>query len=223
MTARAVVVAFAGQKGGVGKTTTALAVACEWFKRGRRVLLVDADPQGSARTFAEVAATAGEAVPTVVSMGAGLHRPGQLPALLASYDVAVIDCPPRMPEVQRSVCAVADLVVLPCGPSAVDAWALAASLELVAAAREVRPELQGVVVLTRKVERTALGSSAREALADCGLPVLKAELGYRVAFQEAPAFGRGVTAYAPSSAAAAEVRALVSELEQHSNTPNRRK
>jgi Mrp family chromosome partitioning ATPase len=49
------ILAFAGQKGGAGKTTTAIATACEWQARGRRVLLVDTDPQGSTRTWADVA------------------------------------------------------------------------------------------------------------------------------------------------------------------------
>ena len=152
----ALVLAVAGQKGGVGKTTTAVEVALELHQRGRRVLLVDADPQGSLRTFADVAAEAGEKVPEVVSMGADLFN--RLPALLA--------------------------------------------------------DIKAAVLITRKAERTSLGQGARDALADCGLPVLGAELGYRVAFQEAPALGRGVTAYAPSSAAATEVRALVDEIEQ---------
>ena len=40
------VIALCGQKGGTGKTTTAIAVAAELYARGQRVLIVDADPQG---------------------------------------------------------------------------------------------------------------------------------------------------------------------------------
>jgi chromosome partitioning protein len=94
-----------------------------------------------------------------------------------------------------------------------DAWALAESLELVEKARVLRPELAAAVMLTKKVARTAMSAGARRALTDCGLPVLATELGYRVTYAEAPAAGRGVTDYAPSSQAAAEVRALVDELE----------
>lgn len=207
------IVAVIGQKGGVGKTTTALAIGAEWHRRGRSVVLVDADPQGSTRTWGDVAAQAGEPAPLVVGMGAGLHKPDQLPALAARYDVAVIDTPPRHGEIMRAALAVADLAVLPCGPQPMDAWALAETLAVVAEVQAIRRELVAVVLLTRVSKRTTLGATAREALADCGLPILRAELGYRVAYAEAPALGRGVTMHAPHDPAADEVRALVDELE----------
>ena len=207
------ILAFAGQKGGAGKTTSAIATACEWQARGRRVLLVDTDPQGSARTWADVAGELGTEIPTVVAMGAGLHRPGQLPALAAQYDVTVIDCPPRLDDVQRAVLMVAHLVVIPCGPSTLDTWAIADSLELVRKAQSLRPELLARVLITRKQPGTVVGRAVRDVLAQSGLAVLSAELAFRVTYQEAPAAGLGPTTYAPESAAANEVRALVDELE----------
>lgn len=205
--------ALCGQKGGSGKTTTAIAIAAEWLVRGRRVLLVDADPQGSARTWGDIAAEAGHPAPTIVAMGVGLHRPDQLPTLVRSYDRTVIDCPPRHGEIQRAALMIADLAVLPCGPGAMDAWALAESLEMVREAQTIRPALRAAVLITRKLPRTTLGVGARDALSSCGLPVLATELGHRVAYVEAPAAGLGVTVYAPTSPAAVEVRALVEEIE----------
>lgn len=207
------IIAFAGQKGGAGKTTGAISVAAEWYARRRRVLLVDTDPQGSARTWAEVATETGAAAPTVVAMGRGLHQPGQLPALSADHDVTVVDCPPRLDDVQRAVLMVANLVLIPCGPSTIDAWSMAESLELVRKAQAMRPELKAAILITRKQPKTTIGQDARKVLEGTGLPVLAAELAYRVIYQEAPAAGQGPTTYAPKSAAAAEVRALVDELE----------
>lgn len=206
------IIALAGQKGGVGKSTLAICLAAEATSRGRRVLLVDADPQGTARTWGAVAAEHGHAAPTIVAMGATMHRPEQLPRVAAAFDLVVIDCPPRAGDVQRAALMVADVAVLPCGPAAPDAWALAATLEVVNEAQVLRPGLRAVVVVTRK-QRTAIGQGAREVLGGGGLPVLRAEVWHRVAYQEALAAGRGASTYAPRGAAALEVRQLLDELD----------
>lgn len=205
------IIAIAGQKGGVGKTTAAISLATEWHDRGRRVLLVDADPQGSTRTWADVAAERGEGIPHVVSMGLNLHK--QLPQIAADYDIVLIDCPPRLSKVQRAAIITSDLVLLPCGPSPVDVWALGATLELVEEARSFRPDLPAAILVTRKQPRTSLGKHIREPLNGHGLPVLRAELSLRVAYAEALLNGSGPSRYAARTAAAKEVAKLADELE----------
>ena len=207
-----VTIALVGQKGGGGKSTVAVSVAAEALARGLRVLLVDADPQGTARTWGAVALEAGHPAPEIVSIGADLHKPGQLPALAPGFDLVVVDCPPRHPEAQRAALMVADLAILPSGPSSPDVWALAESVELVKAVQGVRPKLKAVALVTQKVANTAIGAAVRDAFAGVAMPLLKAELGFRVAYQEAPAAGLGVCQYAPDSEAAREVRALTGEV-----------
>jgi chromosome partitioning protein len=207
------IIAVSGQKGGAGKSTTAVCLAMAAIDRGFTALLVDADPQGTARTWGDVATEAGRKAPSVISMGAQMHKPDQLPRLSGGFDWTIIDCPPRAGDVQRSALMVADLALLPCGPSAADAWGLAGSLELVAEAQIMRPSLLAFVLLTRVQGRTALAKGARAVLTETGFPVLRTELGYRVAFQECLAAGYGVTGYAPKDRSAQEVRALFEELE----------
>jgi chromosome partitioning protein len=206
------IICFAGQKGGAGKTTTALNLGYGWHAEGKHVLMVDADPQGSLMTWSQLASEHQASIPTVIAMGEGLHRPEQLPRLAPHYDHVLIDCPPRHGRLQRAALMVSDLALLPCGPSAVDAWALAETLEMVEEARLLRPQLQAVLLLTRQTAHTTLGRSAREVLETSGLPVLQTELGYRVAYQEAPAAGLGVTAYEPGGKAAREILCLLHEL-----------
>jgi chromosome partitioning protein len=208
------IIALTGQKGGIGKSTTAVCLAALGVERGMRVLLVDADPQGTARTWGEVANEAGLPTPTVVAMGATMHKPGQLPSIAASYDLTVIDCPPRHGDIQRSALMIADVAVLPCGPSAADAWALTGAIDVVNEARTLRDQLRACILITRKQGRTALGKGARDVLESSGLPVLATELGYRIAYQEALAVGRGVTTYAPRDRAASELQSLFDELER---------
>lgn len=218
------IIALTGQKGGIGKSTTAACLAVAAMQRGRKVLLVDADPQGTVRTWGDVAGEGGRSVPTIVAMGATMHRPGQLPEVAAGYDVVVIDCPPRFGDVLRSALMVADIAVLPCGPTAVDAWALAGTLDVVREAQALRADLAACVLVTRKQGRTAQGRGARAVLETSGLTVLETELGYRVAYQEAIAAGQGVTTYAPRDPAAKEIVKLLDELEKvhHGQEASRR-
>lgn len=207
------IISLIGQKGGVGKSTLATCLAAEYHLRGATTLLVDADPQGSVRTWGDVAAEAGQAGPTIVSMGSGLHKPDQLPALAQNFDVTVIDCPPRLGDIQRAAMMVSNLAVLPCGPQPSEVWALAATLEIVEEARMLRPDLVAAIVVTRR-RHTSLGRTIRESLTATGLPVLRSALGLRSDFEEAMGSGMGVTSYAPNGKAADEVRDVLRELEE---------
>lgn len=213
-------IAFLGEKGGAGKSTLAVNVAAELAARGRRVLLVDADPQGTAITWASIAAEAGGTAPTTIALGDNLRA--ALPSAAAGFSDTVIDLPGRASKRAVGALMLSDVAVIPCGPSPADAWALAPTVELVGEAREVRAELRAVLVLNR-ADRTSIGASTREAIAGLGLPVLEASVGDRVAFREALAAGQGVTAYASSSPAAGEIRELVDELEALTRAGRRRK
>jgi chromosome partitioning protein len=207
------IIACASVKGGVGKSTLAVNLATELLRRKSRVLIVDADPQGTARVWSEVAAERKLTSPTVIAMGKDMHRAGQLDQVSASFDVTIIDCPGRDGAVVRAALMLADLVLIPCGASPADAWALQQSLELIEDARILRPALQANVVLTRR-KATTLGKNARADLAACGVPLLKAELSERVAYQIAMGEGRGVTQMSGQADAAREVRSITDEILQ---------
>ena len=206
------IVALAGQKGGSGKTTVSLCIADELHRRGADVLLCDVDPQGTARTWADVAADLDHDTPTTIGMGDGFHE--ELPALSESYDHTIVDCPPGHTPRQRAAMMVSDVVVVPCGPGATDVWAVAETIEVARKAKGVRSDLEVVILVTRKDARTVIGDQAAEALQATELPVLDTTLGFRVDYQEAPSDGVGVTRYNPSGAAADEVKSLVDELEK---------
>jgi chromosome partitioning protein len=199
-------------KGGAGKSTVAVNLAAEFQRRRRRVLLVDADPQGTCRVWAEIAVENGFQPPTVVAMGKELHRPGQLDRFVDAFDVIVIDCPGRDGAIVRAALMVSHIAVIPCGASPADAWALAQTLELLDEARVLRPELVPCVAVTRK-RHTSIGKSARADLAAAGVPVLATELGERVAYQQSMGEGRGVVHLSPTSnPAAREIRSLAEEI-----------
>jgi len=206
------IIAISGQKGGVGKSTIAISLAVEAMQRGHEVLLVDAVPQSTSRTWGEVAEETNNPSPTVVSMGATMHHEGQLPKISKSFDLTIIDCPPRHNDVQRSALVIANKVVIPCGPSPSDAWALSATVDLINEARILRPDLDASIVITRKKKNTAIGAAAREVLSESGLQVLTSELHDRISYQEALAAGQGVSNYESRGPAASEIRSLFDEI-----------
>ena len=203
-------IAVANLKGGVGKSTVTLNVATCLHRAGHRVLLVDADGQGTCRAWAAVAASGGKEGPAVVGLsGPGLRR--DLEAVGSGFDVVVVDTPPRLGVEAKTAMLVADLVVMPVTPGAADVWALAETVAALTEARQLRPELRARALLNR-ADRTTLAKLARGALAELGVEVLGTTLGARVAFGEATLAGQGVVDYAPTSVAAAEVRAMTSAL-----------
>ena len=208
------IVALLNQKGGVGKTTLALNLAGEWARRGKRVTLIDADPQGSALDWSE--ARSQEGLPRLFGV-VGLARDTlhqEAPDLAQRADHIVIDGPPRVAGLMRSALLATDLVLIPVQPSPLDGWASAEMLSLVNEARIYRPQLMARFVLNRCAARTLIARDTAEALSDNDPPVLARTIGQRVAFASAAQSGRLISELDKDTPGGREIAALVSEIDR---------
>jgi chromosome partitioning protein len=206
------IVALLNQKGGVGKTTLALHLAGEWARHGKRVIVIDADPQSSALDWSEQRAR--EGLPRsfgVIGLARDtLHR--EVPDLARNLDHVVIDGPPRVASLMRSALLAADVVLVPVQPSPFDGWASAETLALIAEARIYRPALAARFVLNRCPARTIIARETAELLTRQEPPALASTIGQRVAFAHTARSGRLVSEAAEGVAASHEVAALAAEV-----------
>lgn len=204
------VIAVLNQKGGSGKTTIATHLARALQLDGADVLLVDSDPQGSARDWAAVR----EDQPLTV---VGIDRPTIDRDLknVARKDFVVIDGAPQASDLAVSAIKAADFILIPVQPSPYDIWATADLVELVKQRIEVTDgRLQAAFVVSRAIKGTKIGAEVAEALAGYELPVLESRITQRVSYPGTAAAGTTVLETEPAGDAAAEVRALAVELKQ---------
>lgn len=200
------IIGVLSQKGGVGKTTIAINLAATFAKSGLRVLLVDADPQGSALQWSAVR-DADPLFPVIGMAKPTLHR--ELPDIASDYQMTIIDGAPRVNELGRAAILASDLVLIPVQPSPYDIWAAAETVKLIQEAQQFKPDLRGAFVINRKIANTAIGRDVNDALAGFeGIPVLTTALHQRVVYAESAGQGLSVLEVEPRGEAAREVAQL---------------
>lgn len=165
-------IAVVNTKGGVGKTTTAIYLAAVASDRGLSVELLDADPQGSATSWAEIAAEGESPLPFSVTPANKItfSRP-------SVDDLTVIDTPPGAADIIQAAIDAADVVVVPTAPSGLDLQRVWPTLE--AAAHK-----PAGVLLTSVELGTKLLSLTKEALESEGVFVFENVIGKRQAIRQ---------------------------------------
>src|SRR5690242_20926918 len=178
--------ALANLKPGTGKTTSAVWLAHVFAQAGNSVLLVDADPSGSALEWSDLAAmdphlAAPEAAfpfRIVALPSRELHR--RLPEIASADDVVIIDAPQLEDHagIARSALRYADEILIPCAPTPIEINRTSPVREEISEIEAVRDRpARSAILLNRCITRAHSTADAREALVGLGYDVLGTEIG----------------------------------------------
>jgi chromosome partitioning protein len=211
------VIALTNSKGGVGKSTVAVHLAAWCHQGGRHTALVDADAQGASSVWLH------EAEPDIAI--SRLQTPDeildQVPRLVTQFDVLVIDGPAGLSEVTRAVLLVANLALLPCGPSVLDLRAVQEAIRVVGQAQRIRGGPPQAMLVPNKLQvQYRLTQELLATVQSLGVPALGG-LRLRQAFADAAGQGTLVWRLGLRGAAATEeITRLFAELNIHESEAN---
>jgi chromosome partitioning protein len=209
------IVVVAGRKGGIGKSTIAGNLAGEFAAMGQSVAALDADPQHSLAAWAKQGEGVLSQCVEKVTRGGAEEMRGKVRAAQKAVDVVFVDTPPGMPEVAYQAMLLADLVLLPCGPSPLDLFPLKEALGLALKARAERRSKKPRIrfVPSKVLKNTNLGRGLSSSLEQLGKKILPG-IGQRIVVAEAVMSGLTVREYAPGSAAQVEFEELAKAVDK---------
>ncbi|MGI9484477.1 MAG: ParA family partition ATPase [Geminicoccaceae bacterium] len=205
------VISILNPKGGSGKTTISTNLARALQKRGHSVLLVDSDPQGSARDWH--ACLDENPVPLVA-----LDRPTLMKSLSsigAEHDFVLIDGAAKLEDMIAAAIKVSSFILIPVQPSPYDLWAVSDLVDFIKARQEVTDGTPGAgFIISRAISGTKLGEEINVALDDYGLGVFQAVVTQRQIYPRTASEGQ--TAFEGDNPdAVAEINTLTDELLSH--------
>jgi chromosome partitioning protein len=188
-------------------------VAAFLARQNRKVLLIDADTQGTASAWASLREGSNF---QVVSMARDNMARDAL-AMSADYQDTIIDGPPGTGKRTREAIVISDLVLVPIEPSGASIWSCRDTVAQVQEVQIYKPALKGAFVVSRKLANTVLGRDVREMASANGFPILQSEIVNRVGFAEALTLGIFVFEWSGGRDAARDIEKLCSEIERTNN------
>ena len=213
------IIAILNPKGGSGKTTLSINLGRALQNKHYRVLLVDTDPQGTARdwSLANQENHPNGNFPMVV----GIDRPvleKELPQVRDAFDFVLIDGAAKLQDMTASALKIATGIIIPVQTSLADIWSATDLIELIKARQQVtQGSPKAAFVVSRQIQNTRLAADVASALAEFEFPIFSSRTSNRVIYMESLSQGSTVLDQEPHGAAAVEISAMADELIQTFN------
>jgi len=172
------ILTIASQKGGVGKSTLAVNLACSVSKYSRTAI-IDTDPQGTVAQLAKMY----EGI-DVLPYSNNINK--------LDYDVVFIDTPPYLFDHLEEILHISDVVIIPTKAGIADFLAIGNTIKQVEEAKKKNPKLKAVIVLNLVKKGTSLTSEVIRELTKHNVPILKTQITDRVNFTRSIALKSGI-------------------------------
>lgn len=206
------IISVLNEKGGTGKSTVATNLATALHRQGKRVVLLDCDPQGTARDWRD-ASPEGADLPPVL----GVDRPQMLASSLngINAEIAIIDSPAKAESMSAAIVRVSHVALLVIQPSGADLWASGAAVKLIEAKRDMGGEINAAFLVNRTSGATKLSKLVKSGEWNTyeGIDKLDASIGNRAVFATAMTDGLSVLDYADAKAKE-EIQVIIQELKE---------
>ena len=206
------IISVLNEKGGTGKSTVATNLATALHREGKRVVLLDCDPQGTARDWRD-ASPEGADLPPVL----GVDRPQMLASSLngINAEIAIIDSPAKAESMSAAIVRASHVALLVIQPSGADLWASGAAVKLIQAKREMGGDIDAAFLVNRTSGATKLSKLVKSGEWNTyeGIEKLETSIGNRAVFATAMTDGLSVLDYSDAKAKE-EVQAVVQELKE---------
>ena len=199
------VIALTSDKGGMGKSTAAINLACAAAEMGVSVAILDLDPQASVGRWARVRRKAGLAPRPLAETCVPIDVEDRLAELRAAgADLVLLDTAGRDNNAITAAVTAADLILIPCHPTDLELSTLGPTLARLRADRTAHY----VLLIDWSVGAARRRDDATAAIERAGGRVVPVAYTHRADYRVAIEQGQGATEFRPHQPAAQEIRRL---------------